>query len=699
MTTARKVFIVILIIIILLIGVPFVLSRIDLAKQHRMENKSDKVTSVDMGWSAEKKNIKALKKEDSDIEGMTKYDKYEKGLDPRNNSDTDGDGLSDKDEIEVYGTDPLKMSTSGDLYTDGEKVAKGLSLTQKNDYDGKVKYNGNHSGGAIKLNATDAEGRYAIVTDITGFDALKGRNVYKEYTVDHFVGTLKVDVSKVVKANDITADKLSIYIADGSNKAKQAKTTLNGKIFTVDKKFNLGLYNIYITEKKFINLPAASYCNSSISELGGKGFDGIVYTIPIIDFISGEPTIKYLKSNDKDTVRKEKEALVDIANSEDGMGAWTTVKSKKIQSATQKEIDNKYAFFKRMFPWGDTINNRDSAMPLIFSYARLSDGKKILSKKQISYINRDTVNTGFSVKKDAFPFQNFSGAEYGTSGVCAGYATFTASVYNNGYPVLTSAEGVNDIKKNKIVYPWDITGDAFKNMRTKGKLHSFKDKDYINNHKNKDGKFAKGLSKNDEMFRNAMIFYWSEANDANLSKKMKSVYYYSNGNKHSQYYRFNDSGYSYSTIEWIKKQIKAGKIVSVGMTMGLEDPKDPETPLNGHMINLYGYVDCDDGRTIFKVYDCNYPGRTDLTMTVNKIDITKNYLTELRKEGLTKGYVGYTKEQVKAKHIKKQYSFIYKYQPNENDNNYIFTNMKNGRYYFHVIDADSYRFRDMVQLN
>lgn len=684
----------ILIIIIGFIIFAFVSSRISVALKDRKANKSDKVVSTDMGWKAEKKNIKALKKEDSDIEGMTKYDKYKKGLDPRDGSDTDGDGLSDKDEIEVYGTDPLKMSTSGDLYTDGEKVKKGLSLTEKNDYDGEVKYKGNHSNGAVKLDATDAEGRFAIVTDITGFDSLKGRKVYKEYTVDHFAGTLKVDVSKVVKKNDIAADKLSIYIADGGNKAKQVKTSLDGNVFTVDKKFSLGLYTIYVTDKKLVNLPASSYCDNAVPEAGGKGFDGIAYSIPILDFISGQPAIEYLDSDNKTTVRKEKEALVALVNLDNTMGASTTVKSKRIKPASQSEIDRKYAFFKKVYPAGDAVAHPGNVANFLFVYTRLSTGTKMLSKEQLSYINRDTVNSGFSVKKDAFPFQNLSDPDYAQGGVCAGYATYTASVYNTGSPAVTSAEGVNDANKGKVVYPWDITGDAFKDMRTKGKLHSFKDKDYINSHKDREGMFSKNLSDNDKTFRNTMVYYWAKSNNASLSNKLHSVYYYANGeDENSQYYRFNDSGYSYSTIEWIKKQIKAGKIVSVGMTEGLEDPKD-EAQLSGHMVNLYGYMDCDDGRTIFKVYDCNYPDRTDLTMTVKKVDITKNYMTELKKEGLTKGYAG-----AAVSGGKKQYSFIYKYQPDDNDSRYIFTNVKNGKYWFHVIEAEKNGFKDMAKLN
>jgi len=48
------------------------------------------------------------------------------GTDP-NNWDTDGDGLSDGDEILIWQTDPLKSDTDGDTYPDGSEVKNGYS--------------------------------------------------------------------------------------------------------------------------------------------------------------------------------------------------------------------------------------------------------------------------------------------------------------------------------------------------------------------------------------------------------------------------------------------------------------------------------------------------------------------------------------------------------------------------------------------
>ena len=44
-------------------------------------------------------------------------------LDPE--GDLDGDGLSNFDETDLYGTDPTKVDTDGDLFSDGGEVVSG----------------------------------------------------------------------------------------------------------------------------------------------------------------------------------------------------------------------------------------------------------------------------------------------------------------------------------------------------------------------------------------------------------------------------------------------------------------------------------------------------------------------------------------------------------------------------------------------
>ena len=72
----------------------------------------------------------------SDRDGDGLSDTFEEGIgtDPLN-PDTDGDGLTDDEEYEVYGTDPLKTDTDDDRLTDAEEVAKNTD-PRKPDTDG-----------------------------------------------------------------------------------------------------------------------------------------------------------------------------------------------------------------------------------------------------------------------------------------------------------------------------------------------------------------------------------------------------------------------------------------------------------------------------------------------------------------------------------------------------------------------------------
>lgn len=64
---------------------------------------------------------------DSDGDGLTDADEINiYGTNPLN-PDTDGDGLTDGDEINIYGTDPLNPDTDGDSYSDGDEVRSGYN--------------------------------------------------------------------------------------------------------------------------------------------------------------------------------------------------------------------------------------------------------------------------------------------------------------------------------------------------------------------------------------------------------------------------------------------------------------------------------------------------------------------------------------------------------------------------------------------
>jgi outer membrane protein OmpA-like peptidoglycan-associated protein len=72
---------------------------------------------------------------DYDNDGLTNTQEKELGTDPRN-PDTDGDGLLDGEEVNVYYTDPLKQDTDGDNLTDYDEVMVYKTSPIKADTDG-----------------------------------------------------------------------------------------------------------------------------------------------------------------------------------------------------------------------------------------------------------------------------------------------------------------------------------------------------------------------------------------------------------------------------------------------------------------------------------------------------------------------------------------------------------------------------------
>lgn len=64
---------------------------------------------------------------DSDGDGLTDYQEvHNYGTDPLN-ADTDSDGLNDRDEAVIWHTDPRNPDTDGDSYQDGQEVTGGYN--------------------------------------------------------------------------------------------------------------------------------------------------------------------------------------------------------------------------------------------------------------------------------------------------------------------------------------------------------------------------------------------------------------------------------------------------------------------------------------------------------------------------------------------------------------------------------------------
>lgn len=74
-------------------------------------------------------------KSDRDNDGLTKCEEQALGTDPEK-ADTDGDGLKDGEEVNIYKTNPLSVDTDGDGLSDYDEVKKYNTDPNKADTDG-----------------------------------------------------------------------------------------------------------------------------------------------------------------------------------------------------------------------------------------------------------------------------------------------------------------------------------------------------------------------------------------------------------------------------------------------------------------------------------------------------------------------------------------------------------------------------------
>ena len=81
---------------------------------------------IDKNIKESQLTLEELLGDDKDSDGIA--DEEEKSLGTSDYQfDTDGDSLSDKDEIEIWKTDPLNPDLDGDGFTDGLEVIRGYN--------------------------------------------------------------------------------------------------------------------------------------------------------------------------------------------------------------------------------------------------------------------------------------------------------------------------------------------------------------------------------------------------------------------------------------------------------------------------------------------------------------------------------------------------------------------------------------------
>ena len=546
---------------------------------------------------------KSLKFQDSDIKGMTKYDKLKVGLDYRDGSDTDGDGLTDKEEIEKYGTDPLKASTSGDLYSDKYKVEHDMDTSKKYDYTKKIKYKRNQCK-EVSLDAKTPTDIAADISDITSDSDLSDfgiSKVYAAYRIYNYGSSINIDVSDICDKNDIKPDDISVYIAKGdfivkgSTKLEKCKTETDGNEISIDVDLDSSnVYQLFLSNKK--SLMRETFRNFGIGSDDEEDTPVAVLEGWPLAFESCH--LYYPKLDTEEETKAFAKQAIAWANQVRYDDQKLKYGDSHCSCVSQTTIDNMIkmkSFLLKSFSISSLANyNKENLNYLFYWYsvydggdyeAMLPDGTTDPETKS-KLVHSSTV-TGFDRYKDEFTFGNF-GTKY-AKGSCSGISHFVSYLFNNKKSVTHGSYKDSDGNTIK----WDIRNDKDnKELLTPG-ISGYKNQYFVTSHSSDGNMLDKNLSDGEEEFVKMMEAFQLESND-----KVNE----------SNYRLIGDSQKpSWSAVEKVMKTLDSGKICNTGIMFR-----------NGglHEMNVYDYYQKKNGEVVFSIYDCNIPMDNSWTHTV-----------------------------------------------------------------------------------
>ena len=525
--------------------------------------------------------VKSLSNTPSDIEGMSVYEKYQKGLMIEEGSDSDHDGLTDKEEIEIYGSDPLKASTSDDLYSDSYKVTNNMDLFTSYEYQETEEFAYNECDN-VQLTASNPLDFMAVIEDCTNRYSLSDfgiNKVYQGYWIYNFSGTLTMDLTDVLKNANITLKDIDISVYEGDfliyglSDLEDCKYTSDGDIVTLSYDFNSSkAYYVYVTEKtSMFNSILASHKNGL--QLNGSKDEEVAF------LAVGSPILSNIKVYYPK--RESADADKEMASKANAIfGNEVTYSALDID-----KIKDKYNSYKNVLPALETkdgVINNNWALAL-FGYQYYSEDPITMAANSNDSNGENTeverynnYHTSFDPYADELPFQNFE-SEYATGGNCAGISYLTAYLFNNGsFPNTGEYNGIS----------WDISGDSENDTLVNSGLYDYKTRDFVDNHSGNDSNYigGLGLTTGESEFVKMIGSYWRETNDKlpKINETMIS----------------NEWSNDWKLAENMMNYLDQGKILYVGLYLNSGI---------GHAINVYDYYFVNEDELIFRVYDCNIP--------------------------------------------------------------------------------------------
>ncbi len=564
-----------------------------------------------------------LKVQCSDIEGMSKYDKYVLGLDPSDGADSDFDGLTDKEEIEIYGTNPTKPSTSGDLYMDGYKVKTGMDVNKVYEYKEEYVFTGN-SCPEIYLTPIEAFDFNACVIDRTDSNMyrLTNKEVLRTYYVSFYTGYVTIDLDEICDVVDASKDDLAVYVQKFyESVANEVKVTKDGSRITLQEKYEYNMpYVIYIVKEENMGKDTDLVNNVEVT-FGSLAKEeqempiGVVYGSPLLAALGKKLNVVYEQKSTEEETLIARQQMVDVANAIQEGVVTTKVTDECVRAASREEIETiirAYDVMLSEYSYTYEVGNIDSKKHQIFfiyyTYEDyLRDKEKISEVKQaeedqvvegqVEETKFKSIYAGtFDPYKDTLPFSNFR-SSVGKNGVCAGIAHLTSNLFNN--KTLSKSAGTFTYKNE--TYSWDITSDEENRTLLDTGLRDYKTSKFVKEHTSKAGYLEKNLSEGEQNFVTMIGYFYAKGNAAFSAKDYMKGCDGRDADKDVRTMNFYDG----QVIRNMVGEIDNGRIVDGYFLMDNG---------SGHVVNIYGYEETKiylEGRFtdgyVFYVYDCNYP--------------------------------------------------------------------------------------------
>lgn len=668
----------ILVVVLLVTGINFL-------KDTVREKKERESLKTDASWSQGVVLTKEQKEQDWNDDGISNGEAMQKGLDP-SLTDTDGDGLSDYDEINTYKSNPCAYSSANDGHSDAWKVENGIdpfaiseqkpvtleenpniTLNPKEDGDSERYVYKESDASALPINQDylDCFTIYSFGGDIV-YKTDKDVTIYSIGMFDFKLTELKTrKVSGGVQFANIPNTTIVVYgnsIDAKTINAYNEKTTFYLVMYPIfnftgktsvkvfyDK--NVG-YNDEEISKDFTAKAKAVWAEEckkngedpvQTFEFGSKS---ITVTMPEFEFVGvSKPRLALIKTRCDEMDVKMTDAMKDedeVANNFlQGMKSLLYVTS---------SVDGTYNDLVSLLIGSVDDNEVREDNAITVDYYR--EAEEWDANKNSPYY----ANSGFDISKNAFRFSNLQTNV--ANGVCAGFATETARIYNEG----KLDPCPKPIELNDYTYSYDYTDNNAYNFTTTKNLYGFVPQSedlstYCDNDYKSNFIASEWLEEPDAEVVKSLEYYWKWCNSENVGAVITSDLRINNGVQYKP---------DFKNIENIKNEFNKGNIVTV-LVAGKN---------GAHAINAYKLEQSSYSNDVFYIrcYDNNFPLNQwiDSNNKKHTFDVTINVARIYEKDVFGKVHEKY----------------LWSYMPSDSHPNYSWSNAD-----YNSKDFDSIFFR------